>query len=199
MFCCAHADRKLSSTNLFGFGDSNTAILKQSNNVNNKQFAVAGRCCHRCQRLPVARCYWLTRHVAHSKESYLFKVATVISISSKVATVISISRTAVCCVTDFFIQSLDTVWHKQLIEAACQECPQHCRLEKYLHDASNPTQQLNSKMLWVCCCASLPPGLNANLVSQQNVGAQVQTGKYSNQATPDAGCCCEFSSFLTAS
>ena len=117
-------------------------------------------------------CYWLTRHVAHSKGSCLFKVVTVISIS----------RTARCCVTDFFIQSLDTVWHTQLIEAACQECPQRCRLEKHVHDASNPTQQLNSKMLWVCCCAV--PGLNKNLVSQGNLGVQVQeSGEYSSPKT----------------
>ena len=36
-----HAGRKLSSANLFG--DSNTAILTQSNNVNSRQFAGAGK------------------------------------------------------------------------------------------------------------------------------------------------------------
>ena len=36
------AGRKLSSANLFG--DSNFAVLKQSNNVNNKQGAFFGKC-----------------------------------------------------------------------------------------------------------------------------------------------------------
>ena len=42
IFYPADAGRKLSSANLFG--DSNFAVLKQSNNVNNKQGAFFGEC-----------------------------------------------------------------------------------------------------------------------------------------------------------
>ena len=47
LFGCAHAGRKLSEIVLLPFGDSNTAILKQSNKVDNKQGAFFGECVER--------------------------------------------------------------------------------------------------------------------------------------------------------